>query len=154
MRVHADRQRWVPELLEGTFVEVDEWGESARRTTDDGQHQWQAVARGADHRLRAAPDTHPCREVSCWEGRTHVLVDERCSDGAGPGHRLVADQSHEQVKLLLEEGLVVGEVEPEQRKGVGQRTTTDDELRSAVRHRVEGRKLGIYSHRVLRAQDR
>jgi anti-sigma-K factor RskA len=54
---------------------------------------------------------------------------------------LVADQAHEQIELLLEERLVVGEIEAEQRKRVRQRAATDNELRPAIRHRVERREL-------------
>src|SRR5439155_22163626 len=88
------------------------------------------------------------------ESRSYVLVYERRSKPAGPCHGLLAEQLHEQVELLLEELLVVDEVEPEQGERFGQRAATDDELCTAVRHRVEGREVGIYAHRVLRAQHR
>src|SRR5258707_3235391 len=122
--------------------------------TDDGEHQRQAVTGGPDHRLRAAADTHPRREASLWERRTHVLIGEWRSSGAGPGDGLIAEQAREQVELLLEEGLVVGEVESKQREGVRQRTAADDQLCTAVRHRVEGRELGVHPYRILGAQHR
>src|SRR4051794_41339036 len=108
-------------LVECALVELDEGGESAGVPANDGQHQGQAVAGGADHRLGAATDTHPGGEVSRWERRAHVLLSERRSGGAGPGDRLVTEQAREEVELLLEQRLVVGEIESEQRERVGER---------------------------------
>ena len=71
-----------------------------------------------------------------------------------PCHRLCAQQADEQVELLLEEVLVVGEVEPEQREGVRQGAPPDDQLRAAVRDGVERREVGVHAHRVLGAQHR
>src|SRR3954452_3746151 len=105
-------------LVERALVELDEGRESAGVPADDGQHQGQAVAGGADHRLRTATDTDPGGEVSRWERRAHVLVGERRSGGAGPGDGLVTEQAREEVELLFEERLVVGEIESEQREGV------------------------------------
>src|SRR6266566_8002863 len=103
----------MPVLVERALVELDVWCKSARGPADDGEHQRQAVAGGSDHRLRAAADTDPCGEMSLWEGRAHVLVGERRSEGAGPCDGLVAEQACEQVELLLEQRVVVGEVESE-----------------------------------------
>jgi hypothetical protein len=153
-RVHADRQRRVPILLKGALVEVDVGRESARAPADDGQHQRQAVAGGPDHRLRGATDTNPGGEVSVGEGWAHVLVRERGSDGAGPGNGLVPQQAREQVEFLLEERLVVGEIESEQRERLRRGGPADDELGTAVGHRVGGRELGVHPHRVLGAQYR
>src|SRR6266404_7517712 len=122
--------------------------------TDDGEHQRQAVTGGPDHRLRAAADTHPRREASRWERRTYVLIVEWRSSGSGPGHGLIAEQAREQVELLFEERLVVGEVESKQREGVRQRPAADDQLCTAIRYRVEGRELGVHPYRILRTEHR
>ena len=71
---------------------------------------------------------------------------------ARPGDGLVAQQAREQVELLLEELLVVGEVEAEERERLGQRAAPDDQLRAAVRDGVERGEVGVEPHRVLRAQ--
>src|SRR3954447_10309771 len=105
-------------LVECALVQLDERGESAGVPADDGQHQGQAVAGGADHRLWAATDTDPGGEVSRWERRAHILVGERRSSGADPGDGLVTQQAGEEVELLLEQRLVVREIESEQWEGV------------------------------------
>ena len=106
------------------------------------------------HRLRAAADAHPGRDVPLGDRRAHELIGERRAELPRPGHRLVAQQADEQVELLLEQLLVVGEVEPEQREGVRQRAAADDQLRAAVRDGVERREVGVEAHRVLGAQHR
>src|SRR6266446_9948506 len=130
--MHTDRQRRVSVLLESSFVELDQRCESARRPSDDSQHQWEAVAGGPDHRLGTAPDANPRGQMSLWEGRTEVLVSERGAELARPGDGLVSQQAGEQVELLLEELLVVGEVVSEERERLNQRAATDDQLCSAV----------------------
>src|SRR5438128_4196744 len=152
--VHTNLQPWVPVGIERALVELDQRCEAAGGSADDSQHQGQAVAGRPNHRLRAAADTNPGGKVPFGESRSYVLVYEWRSKPAGPCHGLLAEQVHEQVELLLEELLVVDEVEPEQGERFGQRAATDDELCTAVRHRVEGRDVGIYAHRVLRAQHR
>src|SRR6202165_356448 len=147
VRVHAYRQWWVLVGFECALIELDQWRETAGRSADDGQHQGQPVASGADHRLWAATDTNPGGKVSNRESRGHVLVYERRSKLAGPGHGLGPEQPREQVELLLEELLVVGQVKPEQGEGLGQRATTDDELCAAVRYGVEGCKVRVDPHR-------
>src|SRR3954447_16882976 len=119
-------------LVECALVELDEGGESAGVPADDRQHQRQAVAGGADHRVGAATNTDPGGEMSRWERRAHVLVDERRSGGAGPRDGLVTEQAREEVELLLEQRLVVGEIESEQRERVGERAASDDQLGAAV----------------------
>src|SRR6266851_4732393 len=119
VRVHSNRQWRVPVRVERAPVELDQWREAAGRSADDGQHQREAVAGGANYRLWAAADTDPGGEVSRRESRSYVLVYERRSKLAGPGHGLVPEEPGEQVELLLEELLVVGQVEPEQWEGLG-----------------------------------
>src|SRR3984893_6717591 len=152
VRMHSNRQWRGAVRLERALVDLDQRSEAAGRSADDGEHQGKAVAGGPHHRLRAATDTNPGGKVSFRERRSHVLVYERRSQLAGPGHRWVREQPRKQVELLLEELLVVGEVEAEQWEGLGQRAATDDELCTAVRHGVERREGGVDPHRVLRAQ--
>src|ERR1700721_2930029 len=129
--MHANREQRVPIGIECALVQVDQRCESLRRPPDDGQHQRQTKARGADHRLRTATDTNPCRQVPLWEWRAQVLVCERSAEGAGPRDRLAAHEAREEIEFLLEELLIVGEVESEERERLRQRTATDDELCTA-----------------------
>jgi len=83
---------------------------------------------------RTGPSPRPCR--------------------AGPVDRFLIPKSREQLDLLLEKCFVVGEIEPEQRKGFGERTAAQDDLGTAVGHRVEGGKALEDAHRIIAAQDR
>src|SRR4030081_3033165 len=91
--------------------------------------------------------------MSIREGRTEVLVGERRAELARPGHGLVPQQAHEKVELLFEDLFVVVEVVSEKRERLNQRAATGDQLRSAVRDRIEGGELGVHPYGVLRAQD-
>jgi hypothetical protein len=91
--------------------------------------------------------------VAVRDRRGDDLVGQRRAELARPGHGLIAQQPHQEVELLLEQRLVVGEVEPEQREGVRQRAAADDQLRPPAGHRVEGGELVVQADRVLRAED-
>ena len=153
-RMQADRQLRLPELLEGALVELDVAGEALGIAADDRQHQRQAEAGGPHDRLRAAADAHPGRDVAVRDRRADELVGQRRAELARPGDGLVAQQAHEQVELLFEQLLVVGEVESEQREGLRQRAAADDQLRPAAGHRVERGEVVVQPHRVLRAEHR
>ena len=151
--MQPDRQLRLPVLLEGALVELHVWCEALGVAADDREHQRQAEARGPDHRLRAATDAHPGGDVAIGDRRGDDLVGQRRAEVARPGDGLVAQQARQQVELLLEERLVVGEVEPEQREGLRQRAAADDQLRPAVGYRVERGEVVVQPHRVLGAQD-
>ena len=70
-----------------------------------------------------------------------------------PGHGLLTEQAYEQVELLFEQLLVVGEVEAEEREGVRERAAADDQLRAPVRDGVQRGEVGVQPHRVLRAEN-
>src|ERR1700687_5004273 len=91
--------------------------------------------------------------MSLRERRTEVLVRERGAELARPGDGLGPQQAHEQVELLFEDLLVVVEVVSEERERLDQRAASGDQLRSAVRHRIEGGELGVHANGALRAQD-
>ena len=94
VRVHADSLERLLELFEGSLVELDQREEPDGRATDDGQHEREAVAGGADHRLRAAADANPDGQMSVGERRTHVLVGERRAELARPRDGLVSQKPH------------------------------------------------------------
>ena len=100
--VHRDRQLGAAELVERPAVEVDERREALGRTTDDRDHERQAVAGGAHDGLRAATDADPGLQPVAGRG-VDALLDERLADGAGPGDRLLGQQRGEQVELLVEQ---------------------------------------------------
>ncbi len=153
-RVHADRVRDRAELVGGPPVQVDVRGEALRVAADDGEHERQAVARGAHHRLRRAADADPGGQAAGLGLGEHVGVVQRGAGGAAPGDRLLVQQLHEQLELLLEQHVVVAQVVPEQREGLGERAAPEDHLGTAARDRVHGREALEDPDRVVRAQHR
>src|SRR5690606_38529646 len=106
--------------------------ETAGLAADDGEHQRQAVAGGAQHGMGRAADADPGRNAARRDGRLDQLVDERRAGCAAPGHRLTAQELYQQVELFLEQRLVVLDIIAEERKAVGGRGTADNELRAAI----------------------
>ena len=152
--MQADGKFRLTLLLERALVQLDKGCEALGAPGDDREHQRQAEARSAHDGLRAAADADPGGDVPRADRRAHELVRERGAEGSRPGDRLLTQQPHQQVEFLLEQLLVVGEVEAEERKGLGRRAAADDQLRAAVRDGVEGGVLGVQAHRVLRAENR
>src|SRR4051794_4394555 len=58
-RMDSDRSGALPGALECLAEQLGERCETRRRSSDDREHQREAVARGAHDRLRAAPDADP-----------------------------------------------------------------------------------------------
>ncbi len=71
---------------------------------------------------------------------------------AAPRHRLLGEQLHEQIELLLEERLVLVELEPEQRERFDERAPPEDHLGTAVRDGVEGGEALEDPDRVVGAE--
>jgi hypothetical protein len=57
-----------------------------------------------------------------------------------PGHRLLLEQLSEQIELFLEQRLVLRQIEPEQRKRLGERAAPQRHLGASVRGGVDGGK--------------
>jgi hypothetical protein len=121
--------------------------------TDDRQHQRQAVPRGKDDALRAAPDAHPCAQTVLGAGE-HALLAQRGPGLPAPRHRLLLQQQREEVQLLLEQRLVVLQVESEQRERLGERPSPEDHLGASTRDRVERREALEDAHGLVGAEHR
>ena len=74
------------------------------------------------------------------------------ADRALPADRLLGDDGREQVELLLEERLVVGEVEAEEGERLDERPSADGDLGSAVTEGVDGREALEDADRVVAAR--
>ena len=66
-----------------------------------------------------------------------------------PGHLFVAQHRHEQIELLLEQLLVLGEIEAEQRKRLGERAAPDGDFGTAVGGGVQRREALEHADRVV-----
>ena len=117
-RVDADRQGRTLELGQGQPEELREGLEARRRAADDRQHQRKPITCCAHNRLRAAADADPRGKRTGFQVRHHILVRERSSRISFPGHRGALEQLGEQVQLLLEQLLVIGQVVAEKGKRV------------------------------------
>src|SRR5690606_32938965 len=91
-------------------------------------------------RLGRAADRDPGGQPAGLGRGIDLLALDRRSDRALPGHRLLALQSGEEVELLGEEAVVVGELEPEQRERLDERTAAQLHLGAAAGDGVEGRE--------------
>ena len=67
---------------------------------------------------------------------------------------MLLPEAQQQVELLVEEFVVVGEVEAEQRECFGERAPADDELDAPTGDQVDGRELLEHAHRVGRREHR
>lgn len=107
---------------------------------------------GADDGLRVTAAGEPDGQRVLHRPRVHRLVHQRRAEGPGPGHALVVAQREEQVELLGEQGVVVGEVVAEQREGLGGRAAPGHHLGTTARQAVEGGELLEHAHGVVGAE--
>jgi len=116
-----------PERLEGRRYSSTRGVNRLGCPATTAEHQGQAVARRPDHRPWAAPDADPVGR--CPSGRGGLTYWVVSGERTVPDHVTGWSRSRrEQVELLLEERLVVGEIESEEREGLGQRAAANDEL--------------------------
>src|SRR5262245_55980279 len=98
------------------------------------------MSRRADDGLGTATDTDPCPQRAVLDRRIDLLVRERRPCLPRPCHWCLLEELHEEIELLLEELVVVREVVAEQRIGLRERPATENDLRAAVRDRVDRRE--------------
>jgi hypothetical protein len=89
------------------------------------------------------------RPASSW-GRRRRRPAARAA--AGPGDRLLVEELDEQLELLLEQPLVVGQVVAEQREALGERAAPEDDLDPAGGDAVERGEPLVDPDRVVAAQ--
>ena len=137
----------------GLAVEVDQRAEARRLAADDRDHERQPEGSGADEGLGCSADADPDRERVLQRSGEDALAGERWAVPSGPRDlRLFADAQQE-VELLGEQRVVVGEIEPEQRKGLGERAAADDEVDPALGDQIEGRELLEEPYGIACAED-
>src|SRR5687768_11404675 len=125
-------------LLERLQVEIDVGAEPLRAAADDRQRERQAVPGGADDRLRRSADAHPCAQGRVLDGWVYRLSGERCARPPVPRDGTTLQQIRENRQPFLEQLVVVGEIEAEQRIRLGKRASSEDDFRAAARNRIEG----------------
>ena len=90
---------------------------------DDREHEREAVAGRADHGLGAAADADPDRERPVLEMWDDFLLVQGGAGRSIPGDGAAFHQLGEEVRLLCEQTLVVGEVVAEQGERLDARAT-------------------------------
>jgi len=73
---------------------------------------------------------------------------------AAPGHGATLDELRKELGLLLEELLVVGEVESEERERLDARAATEDHLGPPVGRRMKSGEALEYADGIIRAENR
>ena len=69
-----------------------------------------------------------------------------------PGNWLAVAQGQQQIKLLGEELVVVGQGVAEQGKGLGERASAYHQLSASIRQQVEGDEVLEHAYRIGRAE--
>jgi hypothetical protein len=142
----------LAEAFEGLLEELRERREPSGVAADDREHQRESVVCGADDRLGAAAHADPGRERSGFGVRHDILIVERCTGHAVPGHWSALEQLSEEVGLLLEQIFVVSEVVPEERERVDAGTSSEDDLGTTAGDGVEGGVALKHPYGIVRAQ--
>src|SRR6201999_3890329 len=106
--------------------------------------------RGTHDRLGTSTNADPRLQRTRLRGRVDALAGEGCPERAAPGDRLFLDDLRKEIELLLEELLVVGEGETEQRKGLRERPATEDDFGATARRGIQSRKTLEHPDRVIR----
>jgi hypothetical protein len=150
--VHAERVRGGAELLGRAPVQLDVGSEPGRIAADDGEHDRQAVPGGAHDRLRGAADADPGGDPTCLGLGVDVGVDQRRAQLTGPADRLLVEELHEQLELLLEQPLVVDQVVAEEREALGEGAAPHDDLDPAGGDALERGEPLVDPDRVVAAQ--
>src|SRR4029079_16373837 len=132
-------------------VEIDERDEPPRLTADDRERERQPEPAGADHRLRVATDGDPHRKRILEGARVYRKTCYRSAMRSAPGDALGFADLEEQLELLLEEVVVVGEVIPEQGKGLGERAAAGHDLGAAVGDEIQRGEILKDPHRIVGA---
>ena len=136
-RVDRQGQRVAAELAERVPVQVGDRREARGIAADDGQRHRQVQPGGADHRLGGSADADAHRDPATLGLGVDLLVGQRGARGARPRHRSLLEQRHEQLELLHEQHVVVGQRVAEEREGLGERAAAGRDLRAALRQRIE-----------------
>jgi hypothetical protein len=100
--------------------------------------------------LRAAANPDPGFERTVFDRRKDALIGEWRACLALPGDRIVLEDRGKQIELFVKQRLVVGEIVTEQREGLGERATAEDDFGAAAGDRVERRKSLKNPDRVFR----
>ena len=133
-------------------VELGEGREALGHAADDRERHRQAERAGAHGRLGRAADGDPDRELLLQRARVHAAVVERRAMLPDQRHARRRAQLEQQLELLGEQRVVVGELVAEERERLDERAAARHDLGAPAREQVERRELLEDAHRVVRAE--
>ena len=140
------------QLERGAAVDLGERCEALGHAADDRERHRQAERSGARRRGRVAADRDPDRQRILERPRVDAGAVERRAMAPGPGDVLRLAQLQQQLELLDEELVVVGEVVAEERERLDERASARHDLGATAREQVERRELLEHAHRIVRAE--
>src|SRR5436853_553352 len=109
--MQSNRQRRLAHFGERAAIEIRKGEETPRISSDDSEHQRQAVTRRTQHGLRGPADADPGLKPAGFGFRIDALIIQRRPRSTAPGDRLLLENSGEQIELLVEQLLVFVELE-------------------------------------------
>ena len=81
-----------------------------------------------------------------------LLITKRRAIFPRPGDSLACSDLQKKTQLLVEEGIVIPEIEPEERIGLGEGAASGNDLRATFRDQIERGKFLKDSHRISGTQ--
>ena len=105
-----------------------------------------------DRRLRLAADRDPDRQRLLQRARVDAAVVDRRAVPARPRDPLGLAQLQQQLELLDEQLVVVGEVVAEERERLDERAAPGHDLGAPAGEQVERREVLEHAHRVVGAE--
>jgi hypothetical protein len=109
---------------------------------------------GPDERRRCAADADADRQGILQGPGPDALTGQRGAMPVGPGDLGCRAEAQQQVELLGEQRVVVSQVQPEQREGLGERASPHDQVDPTLRDQVEGGELLEDAHRIVGTEHR
>ena len=120
-------------VLKCLAVKLGQRRKGRRPAADDRECHRQAEGAGPDDGVRRTAYGDPDREPAAFLARIDGDVVQRWAKLAVPGDGLVFAQLQQQIELLREKLVVVGQGVAEQREGFGERAPADHQLGSSTR---------------------
>src|ERR1700733_2651030 len=113
-------------------IEIDQRAEAMRLAADDRDHERQAEQSRAYERFRRATDADPDRQRILQRARIDSLAGQRGAMLARPSYMRVFADFQQQLELFLEKGIIVFELQAEERVRLDERTTAGDDFGAPV----------------------
>ena len=140
------------ELERRPAVDLGERREALGHAADDRERHREAERACPRSRSGVAANRDPHRQRILERAGVDAGAVERRPMTPGPADVLGVTQLQQELELLDEELVVVGEVVPEERERLDERAPAGHDLGATAREEVERRELLEHAHRIVRAE--